>query len=86
MAPRAARRHTRATTVDYDFLTTLVGDLAALGTRYEVVHAQQESERLRPGRARRLAAERAADDARRDPAPRRSSGVSRQRERRRATT
>lgn len=35
---------TPATTVDYDFLATLVGDLAALGVRYEVVHAQQESD------------------------------------------
>ncbi len=35
---------TPATTVDYDFLTTLVGDLAAIGTGYEVVHAQQESD------------------------------------------
>lgn len=33
-----------ATTVDYDFLQTLVDDLAALGTPYEVVHSQQESD------------------------------------------
>jgi endonuclease/exonuclease/phosphatase family metal-dependent hydrolase len=33
-----------ATTVDYDFLATLVGDLAAIGQQYEVVHAQQESD------------------------------------------
>jgi endonuclease/exonuclease/phosphatase family metal-dependent hydrolase len=35
---------TPATTVDYDFLATLVGDLAALGVSYEVVQAQQESD------------------------------------------
>jgi endonuclease/exonuclease/phosphatase family metal-dependent hydrolase len=33
-----------ATTVDYDFLTTLLGDLAALGQRYDVVRVQQESD------------------------------------------
>jgi len=33
-----------ATTVDYDFLATLVDDLAAVGQQYEVVHVQQESD------------------------------------------
>jgi endonuclease/exonuclease/phosphatase family metal-dependent hydrolase len=33
-----------ATTVDYDFLSTLLGDLAARGQHYEVVWSQQESD------------------------------------------
>jgi endonuclease/exonuclease/phosphatase family metal-dependent hydrolase len=33
-----------ATTVDYDFLQILLDDLAALGQRYEVVNAQEESD------------------------------------------
>jgi endonuclease/exonuclease/phosphatase family metal-dependent hydrolase len=35
---------TPATTVDYDFLATLVGDLSALGEDYTVVDAQEESD------------------------------------------
>ena len=31
-----------ATTVDYDFLATLLADLAAMGQPYEVVHVQEE--------------------------------------------
>ena len=33
-----------ATEVDYDFLATLMGDLAARGIRYEIVQVQQESD------------------------------------------
>lgn len=33
-----------ATTVDYDFLQSLLDDLAALGEPYDVVHVQQESD------------------------------------------
>ena len=33
-----------ASEVDYDFLATLVADLAARGTRYEIVRVQQESD------------------------------------------
>jgi hypothetical protein len=33
-----------ATTVDYDFLDTLLADLSAIGAPYEVVHVQEESD------------------------------------------
>lgn len=33
-----------ATVVDYDFLATLVGDLAAIGQNYEIVRSQEESD------------------------------------------
>lgn len=36
--------HADAEVVDYDFLQTLLGDLAALGTPYEAVSVQQESD------------------------------------------
>jgi len=39
---------TPPTAVDYDFLRTLLGDLAALGESYEVVHVQQESDVAAP--------------------------------------